>query len=262
MKRREFITLLGGAAVAWPLAAHAQQGERIRRIGVLINVAESDPVGKARLSAFVQRLKELGWTEGHNVRLDIRWGAGDHEAYRRYATELVALVPDVIVAVTSPIVAALQRATRTVPIVFAGVIDPVGGGFVNSLARPGGNSTGFALFEYTISVKWLELLKEIAPPLEASGGIARRPRNGRSNRPVCRNPGGGTDRDRIERNRPQRCARDREGRCGIRTRLEWRARCHGKWFRVKPPRRYPQRWRPGTNSRRSTTSATSSAQAA
>jgi ABC-type uncharacterized transport system substrate-binding protein len=164
MKRREFITLLGGA-VAWPLAARAQQAERMRRIGVLINVAESDPVGKARLSAFVQRLKELGWTEGHNVRLDIRWGAGDHEAYRRYATELVALVPDVIVAVTSPIVAALQRATRTVPIVFAGVIDPVGGGFVSSLARPGGNSTGFALFEYTISVKWLELLKEIAPRL-------------------------------------------------------------------------------------------------
>jgi ABC-type uncharacterized transport system substrate-binding protein len=165
MKRREFITLLGSAAAAWPLAARAQQAERMRRIGMLINVAESDPVGKARLSAFVQRLKELGWTEGHNVRLDIRWGAGDHEAYRRYATELVALVPDVIVAVTSPIVAALQRATRTVPIVFAGVIDPVGGGFVSSLARPGGNSTGFALFEYTISVKWLELLKEIAPRL-------------------------------------------------------------------------------------------------
>jgi putative tryptophan/tyrosine transport system substrate-binding protein len=165
VKRREFITLLTGAAAAWPLAARAQQPDRMRRIGVLINVAESDPVGKARLSAFVQRLKELGWTEGHNVRLDIRWGAGDHEAYRRYATELVALVPDVIVAVTSPIVAALQRATRTVPIVFAGVIDPVGGGFVNSLARPGGNSTGFALFEYTISVKWLELLKEIAPRL-------------------------------------------------------------------------------------------------
>jgi ABC-type uncharacterized transport system substrate-binding protein len=163
MRRREFITLLGGAAAAWPLGARAQEPERLRRIGVLLNVAEGDPVGQGRLSAFVQRLKEVGWTEGRNVRLYVRWGAGDDELYRRYATELVALMPDVIVAVTSGVVAALQRATRTVPIVFAGVIDPVGGGFVRSLARPGGNSTGFALFEYAISAKWLELLKEIAP---------------------------------------------------------------------------------------------------
>jgi putative ABC transport system substrate-binding protein len=163
LRRRQFMSLLGGAAAAWPLAAHAQQPERVRRIGVLLNVAEGDPVGQGRLSAFVQRLKEVGWTEGRNAQLYVRWGAGDDELYRRYATELAALVPDVIVAVTSGVVAALQRATRTVPIVFAGVIDPVGGGFVRSLARPGGNSTGFALFEYAISAKWLELLKEIAP---------------------------------------------------------------------------------------------------
>ena len=163
-RRREFITLVGGAA-AWPLAARSQQSERTRRIGVLLNVAERDPVGKGRLSAFVQRLKEVGWPEGHNVRLYVRWGAGDDELYRRYSTELVALEPDVIVAVTSGVVAALQRVTRSVPIVFAGVIDPVGGGFVRSLARPRGNSTGFALFEYAISAKWLELLKEISPSL-------------------------------------------------------------------------------------------------
>jgi putative ABC transport system substrate-binding protein len=179
LKRREFITLLGGAAAVWPLAARAQQAERVRHVGVLMNVAEGAPVGQGRLSAFVQRLKELGWTEGSNVHLDVRWGAGDNELYRRYATELVALVPDVIVAVTSGSVAALQRATHTVPIVFAGVIDPVGAGFVSSLARPGGNSTGFALFEYAIGAKWLELLKEIAPhvtraavlrePTESSG---------------------------------------------------------------------------------------------
>ena len=162
MKRRKFIMLLGGAA-AWPVVARAQQSEGMRRIGVLLNVAEGDSVGQGRLSAFVQRLNEVGWTEGHNVRLYVRWGAGDDELYRRYATELVALPPDVIVAVTSGVVAALQRATRTVPIVFAGVIDPVGGGFVRSLARPRSNSTGFALFEYAISAKWLELLKEISP---------------------------------------------------------------------------------------------------
>jgi len=135
----------------------------MRRIGVLMNVAESHLLGQARLNAFIQRLKELGWTEGRNVRLDVRWAAGDHELFRRYATELVALVPDVIFAASSGSIAALQRATRTTPVVFAAVIDPVGAGFVTSLGRPGGNYTGFALFEYAISAKWLELLKEIAP---------------------------------------------------------------------------------------------------
>ena len=165
MKRREFITLLGGAAAAWPLAARAKQSDGRRRVGVLMNVGESDAQGRARLDAFVQRLKELGWSEGRNLRLDVRWGAGDAELFRRYANELLVLAPDVIVANASVTVAALQQVTRQVPIVFAGVIDPVGGGFVKSLARPGGNTTGFTIFEYAIGAKWLELLKGIAPSL-------------------------------------------------------------------------------------------------
>jgi ABC-type uncharacterized transport system substrate-binding protein len=155
-KRREFITLLGGAA-AWPLAARAQQpGERMRRIGVLLSTREDDPARRAQLAAFVQRLSELGWTDGRNVRLDVRWTAGSVDAR-------VALAPDVIIPDTSFNVAAVQQATRTVPIVFGGVIDPVGAGLVNSLARPGGNTTGFTAFEYAIGAKWLELLKEVAP---------------------------------------------------------------------------------------------------
>jgi putative ABC transport system substrate-binding protein len=163
MRRREFITLLGCAAAAWPLAARAQQPERIRRIGVLWSVAESDAARQAQLSAFMQRLNELSWSDGRNVRLDIRWTAGSADAVRRYAAELVALTPDVILADTTAMVAALQHATRTVPIVFAGVIDPVGAAFVDSLPRPGGNTTGFMAFEYAIGAKWLEVLKEIAP---------------------------------------------------------------------------------------------------
>jgi ABC-type uncharacterized transport system substrate-binding protein len=163
VKRREFITLLGGAAVAWPLAARGQQGERIRRIGVLHSLASDDPEGQARLTAFVQGLQELGWTDGRNVRIDYRWAAGDAERARRYAAELVALAPDVILAHGGSIVPSLLQATRTVPIVFTQTPDPVGAGFVNSLARPGGNVTGFTVFEYGMSGKWLELLKEIAP---------------------------------------------------------------------------------------------------
>jgi putative tryptophan/tyrosine transport system substrate-binding protein len=163
MRRREFITLLGGAAAAWPLVARAQSGERMRRIGVLMHVTENDPDGQARLAAFVKRLQELGWAEGRNLRLDIRWGPDDPNRYPRQAAELVATAPDVLVAPTSFTVAALLRATRSVPIVFMGVIDPVGAGFVSSLAKPGGNATGFVAFEYTIGAKWLELLKEIAP---------------------------------------------------------------------------------------------------
>jgi ABC-type uncharacterized transport system substrate-binding protein len=163
MKRREFITLLGGAATAWPLAARAQQGERMRRIGVLMSLAADDPEGQARLTAFVQGLQELGWTDGRNVRIDYRWPAGDAERTRRYATELAALSPDVILAGAGSVVPSLLQATRTVPIVFTQTPDPVGAGFVNSLARPGGNATGFLLYEYGISAKWLELIKEIAP---------------------------------------------------------------------------------------------------
>ena len=162
MRRREFVTLLGSAA-AWPLAARAQQPDRVRRIGVLTPYAADDREGQARVAALQQGLAELGWIDGRNARIDTRWGAGDSARYRQYAAELVALAPDVIMAVTSPVVAALQRETRTVPIVFVGVIDPVGAGLVASLAHPGGNTTGFTVFEYGLSPKWLALLKEIAP---------------------------------------------------------------------------------------------------
>jgi len=163
MKRRAFITLICGAAAAWPLAARAQQTDRVRRIGVLMSTAADDAEGQARLRAFVQGLQELGWTVGRNVRIDIRWAAGDAERYRRYAAELVALAPDAILAGGGAVVPSLLQATRTVPIVFTQTPDPVGAGFVNSLARPGGNVTGFTTYEYGISAKWLELLKEIAP---------------------------------------------------------------------------------------------------
>jgi putative tryptophan/tyrosine transport system substrate-binding protein len=162
LSRRQFIMLLGGAA-AWPLAARAQQGERVRRIGVLMTLAADDPEGQARLRAFVQGLQELGWTDGRNVQIDYRWSGADADRIRKAAAELVALAPDLIQANSSPAVASLLQATRTVPIVFTQVADPVGAGFVESMARPGGNATGFTVFEYGISVKWLELLKEIAP---------------------------------------------------------------------------------------------------
>ena len=163
IRRREFITLLGGAAAVWPLAARAQQAERVRRVGVFIPLAADDPEAQARSAAFLRGLSELGWTVGRNVRIDFRWAAGDADNIRKYAAELVALAPDVILGAGNPIVAALQQATHTLPIVFAGVADPVGAGFVASLARPSGNSTGFTPFEYSIGGKWLELLKEIAP---------------------------------------------------------------------------------------------------
>ena len=162
MRRREFVSLFGGAA-AWPLAARAQQGERMRRIGVLMNFAADDPESSARVTALAQGLKKLGWTDGRNVRIDYRWGAADAERGRKSAAELVALAPDVILASTSAATEPLQQATHTVPIVFVNVVDPVGAGFVDSLAQPGGNTTGFTLYEYGISAKWLELLKEIAP---------------------------------------------------------------------------------------------------
>ena len=162
MRRREFITLLGGAAVAWPLKAHAQQPERMRRIGVLAPTAPDDAEAQTRFAALRQGLQRFGWIEGRNLQIDARWGAGDAGAIGSAATELAALVPDVIVASGSAVAAILQ-ATRTVPIVFVSVPDPVGSGFVESLAQPGGNATGFIMFEYGLSAKWLELLKEIAP---------------------------------------------------------------------------------------------------
>jgi putative ABC transport system substrate-binding protein len=162
MRRREFIMLIGSAAAAWPMAARAQQPDRVRRIGVLAYLAADDAEGQARLAAFAQALKQLGWSEGGNLRIDTRWATADD--IRRHAAELVALAPDVLVAATgTATVAPLLQATRTVPIVFVTVIDPVGAGFVASLARPGGNATGFTIYEYGMSGKWLELLKEIAP---------------------------------------------------------------------------------------------------
>ena len=163
MKRREFITLLGGAAVAGPLSVRAQQGERVRRIAVLTGIAENDAETKVRIAAFLQELQKLGWAEGHNVHLDIRGGAGSSTAVRKDAAELVALGPDVILAIGNATVPPLVEASRTVPIVFTVVIDPVGAGFVHSLSKPGGNVTGFMMFEYSLSGKWWELLKQIAP---------------------------------------------------------------------------------------------------
>jgi ABC-type uncharacterized transport system substrate-binding protein len=162
MKRREFIALLA-AAPTWPLAAAAQQRERMRRIGVLNTLAADDPESQARLGAFQLGLQRLGWAEGRNVRIDTRWAAGDADRIRTYVAELIALAPDIILAVGSASTAPLLQATRTVPIVFVNVPDPVGAGFVDSLARPGGNATGFIVFEYGISGKWLELLKQMAP---------------------------------------------------------------------------------------------------
>jgi putative ABC transport system substrate-binding protein len=166
LKRRDFIALLGGAAAAWPLAARAQQGQRMRRVGVLMNLAADDPESQARIVAFSQGLAELGWIEGRNVRIDYRWGAGDAERYRKFVAELVALAPDVILGIGAIAVGPLQQASRSVPIVFTDVTDPIGAGFVASMARPGGNATGFILFEYGISGKWLELLKQIDPGIK------------------------------------------------------------------------------------------------
>jgi putative tryptophan/tyrosine transport system substrate-binding protein len=166
MKRREFIAFLGGAAAAWPLAARAQQPERMRRIGVLMSAVEGDQRGLESITAFAQGLAELGWTVGRNVRIEYRWGAGDLNRFGRYAAELIALSPDVVLATAGSIVGAFQQASRTVPIVFVTTIDPVGGGWVESLSRPGTNATGFAAYEFSMSSKRLELLKEIAPDVK------------------------------------------------------------------------------------------------
>jgi ABC-type uncharacterized transport system substrate-binding protein len=182
IRRREFITLLGSAAVAWPRAARAQQSERVRRVGVLMPFVAEDPEAQARLVAFVQGLQEQGWTVGRNVRLDIRWAAGEPELFRRYAAELVALAPDVILGAVTTSVRALLEATRTIPIMFAAATDPVGGGLIASLARPGGNVTGFSVQEFGLRAKSLELLKEFAPRIArvavlrdsaTTGGIAQ-----------------------------------------------------------------------------------------
>jgi ABC-type uncharacterized transport system substrate-binding protein len=171
LRRRDLITLLGGAAAAWPLAARAQQGGRMRRIGALMPFAANDAQAQARNAAFLQGLQQSGWTVGRNVQIDYRWSAGSADDTRRYAAELIALAPDVILTSGTAALTPLLQATRTVPIVFVAVADPVGAGYVDSLARPGGNATGFLLFEFGISGKWLELLKEIAPGVRRAAVI-------------------------------------------------------------------------------------------
>jgi putative ABC transport system substrate-binding protein len=178
MRRRTFIAALGGAA-AWPLGARAQQPDRMKRVGILFNLAADDPETMVRVPAFQQALAALGWIDGRNVRMDIRYSAGDADLLRNYVAELVALAPDVILAEGSPTVGPLLQVTRSVPIVFVNVVDPVGSGYVASLARPGGNATGFSQFEYRISGKWLELLKEIAPSI-SQAAVIRDPRIGSS----------------------------------------------------------------------------------
>ncbi len=169
MRRRDFIKTVAGSAITWPFAARAQPAEQMRRIGVLMNVAADQPLGQPALAVFQQGLQQLGWSDGRNVRFDIRWGQNDVDRDRKYATELVALSPDVILAVGTLGVTALQRVTSSLPIVFVQVSDPVGAGFVDSLSRPGRNATGFMLFEYSLAGKWLELLKQIVPRLTHAG---------------------------------------------------------------------------------------------
>jgi putative tryptophan/tyrosine transport system substrate-binding protein len=176
IERRQFIFALGGAAVAWPLAARAEQPERVRRVGVLMHLAADDPEGQSRVAAFLQGLQEAGWAAGRNVNIDVRWAAGVADRYREYATEIVALTPDVILTSATPSIRAMQQATRTVPIVFVLVPDAVGTGIVDSQSRPGGNTTGFTYPELGMSVKWLELLKEIAPKVTRAA-VLRDPAN-------------------------------------------------------------------------------------
>ena len=169
--RREFITLLGGAAAGWPLAARAQQGERMRRIGLLMTTVADDPESLARVGAFLQGLRDLGWTDGRNVRIEYRWGSGNADRIRKSAAELVALAPDVILANGTSAMGPLQQATRSLPIVFVNVSDPVNSGFIASLARPGGNATGFSALEYSFGGKLLEMLKQISPGLTRAAVI-------------------------------------------------------------------------------------------
>jgi putative ABC transport system substrate-binding protein len=220
MRRREFISLLGGAA-AWPLAAGAQQGERMRRLGVLMPFTADDLSGRARLATFVQALQQLGWTDGRNVRMEPRWGGGNAGDIRKFAAELVALAPDVILADSSATVAPLLQATRSVPIVFTIVADPVGAGYVDSLARPGGNITGFSNFEYSITGKWLELLKDIAPRVTLTAVLR--------DSTIAAGPGqfGAIQRGAVAwrglaSGRRAGCGRDRACHRGVRSGLEWR----------------------------------------
>ena len=229
MKRREFITLLGGAAAAWPLAARAQQPERVRRIGVLAGAAaEADLEAQARNAVFRQALQQLGWTEGRNVRYEYRSRSGGNvDLARRNAAELVALDPDVILVGGATNVEALQRATRTIPIVFAGLTDPVGAGFVESLARPGGNTTGFTSFEYGLSAKWVELLKEIAPRVTRAGVLREQGSSVGIGLWAAMQGAAPSLRDGIETDRGARGVRYRAWRRGLCARAQRRTDCDG-----------------------------------
>ena len=225
MRRREFITLLGGIAVASPLVARAQQPERMRRIGVLMNRTADQPEGQTRFAAFSQGLQEAGWAVGRNPRIDIRWRLNDVARFRALARELVALAPDVILAGGTLSVAALLQATGSVPIVFASVADPVGAGFVDSLARPGGNVTGFMNFEFSLSGKWLELLKETAPSVKRAAVLrdAANPAGiGQFSVIQALAPSLGID---VSVGQRARRRRDRTRRCGLRQLRQWWSDC-------------------------------------
>jgi hypothetical protein len=234
MRRRDFIRLLGGTA-SWPLAAHAQPAERMRRIGMLFQATKSDLEFEPRLKALLDGLAQFGWTEGRNLQLEYRWAGGNVDEIRRHAAELVVLAPDVLVAAGSAAVGALQQATRTIPIVFAMAGDPVGAGFVESLARPGGNITGFATFEYAIGAKWLALLKDVSPRTnrvavlrDPACGWARATRRDTNRGAFCWYGGHSDQR--------ARAGRDRACRYSVRAIFERRSDCHGKLVGTTAPR--------------------------
>jgi putative ABC transport system substrate-binding protein len=235
MIRREFITILGGAVAAWPLQARAQPSERVRRIGVLMNGAADDQDAQASVTAFLQTMQQLGWSDGRNVRIEYRWGDGNADNIRKYAAELAALAPDVIFATGTAGMRPLLQATRTVPIVFAQVADPVGAGFVDSLSRPGGNATGFMQFEYSLSAKWLELLKQIAPNVTRAA-VIRDPEITAGIGQFAVIQSGVVGRDRGKPGQRARRRRDRARRHGFRSRIEWRADRDGERIVVVPSR--------------------------
>ena len=222
MKRREFITLLGSAAAAWPLAARAQQGQRVRLVCILEGLSADTPGAKTRYAAFLEGLQQLGWTPGRNVQIEVRWGEGDEAAIRKYAAELVALAPDVLVAGGGAAAEVVLKVTHTIPIVFVIVPDPVGSGFVESLSQPGANATGFMMFEYNLCGKWLELLKEIAPSV-THAAVLRRCRHCCRDRPVrCHSSCGAIGRHRGKSNRLARAGPDRTRHRNLRAEVEWR----------------------------------------